>query len=116
MLGTSRLLLVVGGLVMVAGGLAAIASGDPGGVFGGVILAACAVPLFIGAVWEHPRYRGRDNAGLTSPYGPGGVPRDESLDPRFRPTSEIFVDPSTGTRMRVYADPSTGERRYRPEA
>jgi hypothetical protein len=34
-------------------------------------------------------------------------------DPRFRPTSEVFRDPSTGERMQVFADESTGERRYR---
>ncbi len=115
MLGTSRVLLLLSGVLMVGGGLAIIATGDPGAWFGGIILIACSVPLFVGAAWENARYRARENAGLSSPYGPGGVPPSESLDPRFRATPEVFIDPSTGIRMRVYADPSSGERRYRAE-
>jgi hypothetical protein len=34
----------------------------------------------------------------------------------FKPTSEVFVDPTTGKRTRVYEDPSTGKRQYREEA
>ncbi len=115
MLGASRVILLVAGLVMVLGGLAIIASGETGAWFGGVILIACAVPLFVGAAWENARYRARENARLSSPYGPGGVPPMEALETRFRATSEVFIDPSTGARMRVYADPSSGERRYRAE-
>ena len=37
---------------------------------------------------------------------------DGALEPRFRPTAEVFVDPTTGHRMRVLVDPRTGERRY----
>jgi hypothetical protein len=32
-----------------------------------------------------------------------------------QPTSEAFIDPDTGRRMRVWYDPSTGQRDYRPE-
>jgi hypothetical protein len=34
----------------------------------------------------------------------------------FKPTNEVFVDPTTGKRTRVYEDPSTGKRQYREEA
>jgi hypothetical protein len=115
MLGASRVILFVAGLAMVVGGLAIIASGESGAWFGGIILIGCSVPLFVGAAWENARYRARENKGLSSPYGPGGVPPTETLEPRFRATSEVFIDPSTGTRMRVYADASSGERRYRAE-
>jgi hypothetical protein len=27
-------------------------------------------------------------------------------------TSEVFIDPTSGHRMRVLVDPSSGERRY----
>jgi hypothetical protein len=30
----------------------------------------------------------------------------------FQPTDELFVDPTSGQRLRVYLDPATGERRY----
>ena len=47
------------------------------------------------------------------PPGPGGGETPGGpLEPRFRPTAEVFVDPTTGHRMRVLVDPRTGERRY----
>jgi hypothetical protein len=33
----------------------------------------------------------------------------------FRPTTEVFKDPTTGKLTRVYEDPSTGKRQYREE-
>ena len=30
----------------------------------------------------------------------------------FRPTDELFMDPTSGQRLRVYLNPATGERRY----
>jgi len=33
----------------------------------------------------------------------------------FKPTSEVFIDPTTGKLTRVYEDPSTGKRQYREE-
>ena len=42
-------------------------------------------------------------------------PLDEKLEPRFTPTTERFVDPTTGLAMRVYVDAASGERRYRAE-
>jgi len=41
--------------------------------------------------------------------------RHSRPDPRFLPTTEIFVDPTSRRLMRVYVDPRTGERRYRAE-
>jgi len=34
----------------------------------------------------------------------------------FKPTSEVFKDPTTGKLTRVYEDPSTGRRQYREES
>jgi len=34
----------------------------------------------------------------------------------FKPTSEVFKDPTTGKLTRVYEDPSTGKRQYREES
>ena len=31
------------------------------------------------------------------------------------PTTEVFIDPESGRRMRVWFDPSTGTRDYRPD-
>ena len=33
----------------------------------------------------------------------------------FKPTGEVFKDPTTGKLTRVYEDPSTGKREYREE-
>ena len=33
----------------------------------------------------------------------------------FKPTAEVFKDPTTGKMTRVYEDPSTGKRQYRDE-
>jgi hypothetical protein len=34
----------------------------------------------------------------------------------FKPTNEVFRDPTTGKLTRVYEDPSTGKRQYREES
>lgn len=33
----------------------------------------------------------------------------------FKPTGEVFKDPTSGKTTRVYEDPSTGRRQYRDE-
>ena len=33
----------------------------------------------------------------------------------FKPTGEVFRDPTSGKLTRVYEDPSTGKRQYRDE-
>jgi hypothetical protein len=116
MLGVSRLLLVLFAALLVGGGLLAIASGDPGGKWAGVILMICAVPLVIGAIYERMRYRSEASERSTTPAGPGGEPTRGTLEPRFRSTDEVFLDPTSGSRMRVYMDPATGERRYLEES
>ncbi len=115
MLGASRLLLLIFAALLAGGGIVAIATQDPGAVVVGVILIACAVPLAIGAAYERIRYRSNSAEAATTPSGPGGEPTAAPLEPRFRATDEVFVDPSSGTPMRVYLDPATGERRYRAE-
>ena len=47
--------------------------------------------------------------------GPGGGEPTGPLEPRFRRTAEVFIDPTTHHRMRVWVDPDTGERRYLAE-
>ena len=62
-----------------------------------VILAVVIVFAIVGYfVWDR-RYRGNKE----------GV---------FKPTSEVFKDPTTGKLTRVYEDPDTGARQYREEA
>jgi hypothetical protein len=91
---------VVGGLGLLAalGGLAAVAYGQAlvglwALVVGGVLLGA--------AFFEKGRYRARDD----QPERPAGL----------QPTNEVFLDPTTGERIRVWFDPNTGFRRYEPD-
>jgi len=115
MLGLSRLLLALFAALLIGGGVLAATSGESGGRFAGLILMLCAVPLFIGAIYERARYRSQAADPSRTPSGPGGEPTETPLEPRFRSTNEVFVDPTSGSVMRVYLDPATGERRYREE-
>jgi hypothetical protein len=65
-----------------------------------VILAVVVLGIVI-AIFGWDRYRGTKK-------GPGASSGSE-------PTSEVFVDPSTGRRMRVWYDAATGDREYRAE-
>ena len=63
-----------------------------------VILAVVVLGIVI-AVFGWDRYRGsRKSVGGDS-----------------EPTSEVFIDPANGQKMRVWYDPATGDREYRPE-
>jgi len=57
-----------------------------------VILVFAVIGYF---VWDQ-RYRGRGGRG-------------------FKPTGEVFRDPTSGRMTRVYEDPATGQRQYREE-
>jgi hypothetical protein len=65
-----------------------------------VILVVVIVGIVI-AIFGWDRYRGgRKSAGN---------------DDASQPTSEVFIDPDTGRRMRVWYNPTSGQREYRPE-
>jgi len=62
-----------------------------------VIFGIVAVFAIVGYfVWDR-RYRGDDQGS-------------------FKPTAEVFKDPTSGKMTRVYEDPSTGRRQYREES
>jgi hypothetical protein len=110
-----RAALVVIGLGLMLLGLVAVSVPEigPGGLVwvlsGGVLVVAVAL--------ERQRYRSEAAERSHATAGPGGGETSgASLEPRFRPTAEVFVDPSSGRQMRVLADPTTGERRYVAEA
>lgn len=103
----------VGALLVVAGvatlGLAAFFA------FNSLWLIAMGGVLMVVAVLERRRYRSEAAEQSNDPIGPGGG-ETEAVEPRFRPTDEVFVDPTTQRTMRVLVDPRTGERRYVAEA
>jgi hypothetical protein len=115
-IGIARLVVLVTGAVLAIGGLVLIALPDLGGSVAGVYMFLLGGALIVGALLERMRYRSEALDRSSPPIGPGGgEPLDEALDPRFASTDEVFVDPTSGLRMRVYLDPRTGERRYRAE-
>jgi hypothetical protein len=103
---------VVLGVLLMLGGLLLIVSGpiDP---ISGLWLVAMGGFLVIVVAIERNRYRSAAAEPSNAAPGPGGgEPSGSALEPRFRPTAEVFIDPTTGHRMRVVVDPANGERRY----
>ena len=102
-------LVVVGILLMLAGlGLiVAIQLTLPG-----LQLVAFGAFLVVVVALERSRYRSETAERSNATPGPGGGEPAGAMEPRFRATSEVFIDPTSGHRMRVLVDPATGERRY----
>jgi hypothetical protein len=101
---------IIGLGVLVA--LAGLAAAGAGGGLGGLWLTVMGVTLVVAALVERHRYRSEDADRPFEPVGPGGGEPSGPIEPRFRPTDELFVDPTTHHTMRVHIDPRTGERRY----
>ena len=100
------LLVLVGLAVMVLGFL-----GIPTEPVGGLFTVAMGGGLVVVTVLERGRYRSQAAEKSAVSAGPGGGEAG-AIEARFAPTPEVFVDPTTGHRMRVLVDPRTGERRY----
>lgn len=100
-------LLVVGSLLIFAAERRMI------GVSLGLLISG--VVLILAVLIEVTRYRSQYAEGAGLKPGPGGG-EPELPEPRFRPTEEVFVDPTSQRRMRVYVDSRTGERRYVAES
>ena len=113
MTGTNIVRFIIGaiGVALLAGGLLlGVGVGGPALVPAFWMIVAGSILLIV-AVIEVVRYRSEAAEHVRAEPGPGG---GETTPPerRFRPTDEVFVDPTTQRRMRVYADSRTGERRY----
>jgi hypothetical protein len=103
-----RVVVGVLGALMIVGGVVGIAVGAwPGGLWAMTI----GVVAILAAVLERNRYRSEAAERSADAPGPGGGESGMPVAP-FRPTDELFVDPTSGHRLRVYLDPATGERRY----
>jgi hypothetical protein len=63
-----------------------------------VILIVVVMGIVI-AIFGWDRYRKKDTGDSSS----------------AQPTTEVFIDPESGRRMRVWYDAKTGQRDYRPE-
>jgi len=109
---TVRVLVFGLGALLFLAGVAVLAVG--GATVAGVEAVAIAAAMMIAAVVQRSGYRSEAAERSHEAPGPGGG-ESGYLEPRFAPTSEVFIDPSSHLTMRVYEDPRTGERRYRAE-
>jgi len=108
---TLRIVVGAGAALLLAAGIGVIAIGGPPGLSGLWLVAMGAIGL-VAVAFERTRYRSEDAERRGQDPGVAGVDADP-IDPRFRPTDERFVDPTSRRAVRVWADPATGERRYR---
>jgi hypothetical protein len=99
------------GALLILAGFAVGAAGDAAVGAETIVLGAVAM---IVSVLQRPRYRSGAAEAKHDDPGPGGG-ESGFFEPRFLPTNELFVDPTSHRLMRVFADPRTGERRYRAE-
>jgi hypothetical protein len=93
-----RILVAIVAACFIAVGLLTIVLGQPLSGAWTLLLGLVGVVVVL---YERRRYGSDQAAGTES---------------RFRPTEEVFVDPSTGQRMRVHVDPESGDRQYLPDA
>jgi len=98
------------GALLILGGFAAASAGGPGAGAGVEAIVIGAV-IMVAAVLQRPRYRSGEAEIRHLDAGPGGG-EDGLLEPRFLPTTEMFIDPTSQRLMRVFVDPRSGERRY----
>ena len=108
LVGTLGVLFILGGI-----GLAAV-TGPGGNLASALFLFVPGVLMIAAVILERTRYRSLRAERTGDNYGPGGG-EPGAPEPRFQPTDERFVDPTTHVSMRVWLDPATGERRYVPE-
>jgi hypothetical protein len=112
----ARAFLVVVGLALMVAGLVAIVN-VPDAAAAGLWWMAIGGFFVVAVALERQRYRSSTAEGAGELPGPGGGETPNApVEARFQPTAEVFIDPSSGHRMRVLVDPATGERRYVAEA
>lgn len=110
---TTRIALAAVGVLFI---LAGLVTASAGAGLPGLWATVMGVVLIVAVLIERQRYRSEEADGAFEPSGPGGGEPPGTIEPRFRPTDELFVDPTSGHRMRVHVDPRTGERRYVAES
>ena len=111
--GAARLIVLALGLTMAVTGLAILAFAGPVGSITGLSLIGVGIAFMIGTLIERVRYRSEATDRSGEPHGPGGgEPPGATIEPRFRRSDEVFIDPTSSRTMRVWVDPGNGERRY----
>ena len=111
MVNTIRVLVGIGAFLLMMGGLVGVVAGASSD---GLWAAVTGAVILVAVVLERSRYRSEAAERTSGESGPGGGEATVPVAP-FRPTDEVFVDPTTGHHLRVYLNPATGERRYHAE-
>ncbi len=113
MMAAARVILAfVGGATILLGLGLIVTDGDRST---GLVTILIGSAILIAVVYERSRYRSVEADLRNDAPGPGGGEPVGALPPGFHATTEVFVDPSSGRRMRVYLQPATGDRRYMAE-
>ena len=112
MLPATRLVIGVASGLALAIGLVVLLTGSVDTVIPALWLLVLGAVGIVGITFERMRYRSESAERSGAAPGPAGVDPGPP-DPRFRPTDERFVDPTTRQQLRVWVDPASGERRYR---
>ena len=110
MLATARAILAVIGALTVLLGVFLLT--QSGARLAGFITVLCGAGILIALLYERLRYRSEHAEARSDPIGPGGGEPGGTVPSGFRATTEVFVDPTTGLRMRVYLEEASGARRY----
>ena len=114
--GLARIVVLLLGLTLLVAGIALIGLEGGAGTITGLWVGGTGLVIMVAALLERVRYRSEATDRAGDPAGvAGGEPLGTRLDPRFRRSDEVFVDPTSGHRMRVWLDPASGERRYLAE-
>ena len=114
--GAARIVVLLFGLTLLIAGIALIGLPGGAGTITGLWVGGTGLVIMVATLVERVRYRSEATDRAGDPAGPaGGEPLGTRLDPRFRRSDEVFVDPTSGHRMRVWLDPANGERRYLTE-
>ncbi len=110
MLAAARIIMAFIGAITVLLGLYILST--TGGQFAGLVTVLIGAGIVVALLYERLRYRSEHAEASHAPIGPGGGEPAGTVPAGFRATGEVFVDPTSGQRMRVYAQPATGARRY----
>jgi hypothetical protein len=112
MVDTVRVVVGVLAALLMLGGLAGLVAGAWAD---GLWAAVTGAVVLVAVTLERTRYRSEaaERSSGSQPGLGGGEPTVPVAP--FRPTDELFVDPTSGQRLRVYLNPATGERRYYAE-
>src|ERR1700690_2650134 len=99
MMAAARVILAFVGAITILVGLALITvDGDRST---GLITILIGAAVLIAVVYERSRYRSAEADVRNARPGPGGGEPLGALPPGFRATTEVFLDPASGRRMRV---------------